>query len=102
MSRLEVREVARLAVEWEAEGKRLVVLSSSETPLFNTLRPAGIVTQTIELDPMYPETIEPTLTSRPNEVVVDGRLGKGPDGEVTFYLYVIDTDRARRLLRSGH
>ena len=28
------------------------------------------------------------------------RLGKGPDGEITFYLYVLDTDRARRLLRA--
>jgi hypothetical protein len=98
-AKLEVRDVARMAIEWEAQGRRLVVLSSAETPLFNTLRPALIVTRTIELDPMYPETIEPTLTSRPDEVVVDGRVGKGPDGEVTFYLYVIDTERARRLLR---
>jgi hypothetical protein len=96
---LEPVDIARLAVDWEAEGRRLVVLSSSETPLFNTLRPALIVTRTIELEPMFPETIEPTLFSRPDEIVVDGRLGKGPDGEVTFYLYVIDTDRARRLLR---
>jgi hypothetical protein len=98
-SKLEVRDVARMAIEWEAQGRRLVVLSSAETPLFNTLRPALIVTRTIELDPMFPETIEPTLASRPDEVVFDGRVGKGPDGEITFYLYVIDTERARRLLR---
>jgi len=49
---------------------------------------------------VFPTAIEPTLRSRPDEVVVDGRLGKGPDGEITFYVYVIDTDRARRLVRS--
>jgi hypothetical protein len=98
---LEPLDVARLAVAWEEEGRRLVVLSSSETPVFNTLRPAGIVTRGIALEPLFPTAIEPTLRSRPDEVVVDGRLGKGPDGEVTFYVYVIDTDRARRLLRSA-
>lgn len=97
---LEPIDVARLAVAWEEEGRRLVVLSSSETPVFNTLRPAGIVTRSIELDPMFPTAIEPTLRSRPDDVVVDGRLGKGPDGEITFHVYVIDTDRARRLLRA--
>lgn len=97
---LEPVDVARLAVAWEEEGRRLVVLSSSSTPVFNTLRPSGIVTRGIALEPIFPKAIEPTLTSRPDEVVVDGRLGKGPDGEVTFHLYVIDTDRARRLLRS--
>jgi hypothetical protein len=76
------------------------VLSSSATPVFNTLRQAGIVTQTVDLHPAYPLAVEPTLTSRPDEVVVDERLGKGPDGEITFYLYVLDTDRARRLLRA--
>jgi hypothetical protein len=89
-----------MAVEWEEQGRRLVVLSSAETPVFNTLRPAGIVTRAIELNPMFPTAIEPTLRSRPNEVVVDERLGKGPDGEVTFYLFLIDTDRARTLLRT--
>ena len=97
---LEVVDVARLAVEWQATGRRLVVLSSSETPLFNTLRGSGLVTRAIDLEPLYPETIEPTLTSRPDEVVVDERVGKGPDGELTFHLYVIDADRARNLLRA--
>jgi hypothetical protein len=87
---LEVVDVARLAVRWQAEGRRLVVLSSSETPVFGTLRSAGIVTR----------AIEPTITSRPGDVVVDGRLGKGDDGDVTFHLYVVDVDRARRLLRA--
>lgn len=99
-SLLEPVDVARLAVAWEAEGRRLVVLSSSSTPVFNTLRPSGIVTRGIALEPIFPRAIEPTLTSRPDEVVVDGRLGKGPDGEITFHLYLIDTDRARRLLRT--
>ncbi|MGH9273956.1 MAG: glycosyltransferase family 39 protein [Acidimicrobiales bacterium] len=98
-AKLEPIDVARMAIAWEADGRRLVVLSSSETPVFNTLRPAGIVTRAIELEPMFPEAVEPTLTSRPDEVVADGRFGKGPDGEITFYLYVIDTDRARRLIR---
>jgi glycosyltransferase involved in cell wall biosynthesis len=97
---LEAVDVARLAVEWDAEGRRLVVLSSSETPVFNTLRGAGIVTRAIDLEPIYPTAIEPTITSRPTEVVVDGRLGKGPDGEITFHLYVIDPERAGRLLRA--
>lgn len=97
---LEPVDVARMAVEWAEQGRRLVVLSSSETPVFNTLRPSGIVTQGIATLPAHPVTIEPTLTSRPDEVVVDERLGKGPDGEITLYLYVIDLDRSRRLLRS--
>jgi hypothetical protein len=97
---LQPADVARLAVEWEAAGRRLVVLSSSDTPVFNTLRPSGIVTRAIDLLPIFPEAIEPTLTSRPDAVVPDGRLGKGPHGEITFHLYVIDPDRAHRLLRA--
>ena len=97
---LEPVDVARLAIDWEAEGRRLVVLSSSATPVFNALRPAGFVTRAIDLAPIFPRAIEPTLTSRPDEVVIDGRLGKGPDGEITFHLYVIDTDRARHYLRA--
>jgi hypothetical protein len=97
---LEVVDVARLAVRWQAEGRRLVVLSSSETPVFGTLRSAGIVTRAIDFEPLYPRAVEPTITSRPGDVVVDGRLGKGDDGDVTFHLYVVDVDRARRLLRA--
>jgi len=94
-------DVARLAVDWEAEGRRLVVLSSSATPLMNTLLPTGIVAERILTEPVFPVAVEPTITSRPRRVVVDGRLGKGPQGEVTFQLYPIDVDAARRYLETG-
>src|SRR3546814_5466655 len=45
----------------------------------NELIPSGIVGDTTSLEPLYPTAIEPTITSRPDEIVVDGRLGKGPD-----------------------
>ncbi len=98
-ARLDVGDVARLAVDWQAEGRRLVVLSSSGTPVFATLHDSGLVAETIDLAPMYPRAIEPTITSRPDEVVADGRLGKDPDGGVTFRLFILDLRAARRLAR---
>lgn len=98
---LEAIDVARLAVEWEEEGRRLVVLSSSATPLENTLLASGLVSKTVQLAPVFPVAIEPTITRRPREVVVDGRLGKGPRGEVTFYVYEIDGGAARRMLSAA-
>jgi hypothetical protein len=98
---LEAIEVARLAVAWEDAGRRLVVLSSSATPLFNTLRPSGLVGEPVVLAPLFPKAVEPTITRRPGRVVVDGRLGKGPRGEVTFYVYEVDVDVARWMLASS-
>jgi hypothetical protein len=95
---LESEDVARLAVAWAAEGRRLVLVSSSATPMMNTLVGTGLVGRTLELDPLYPKAIEPTITARPRQVVVDGRVGKGPDGELTFYLYEIDVRAAGRVL----
>jgi len=90
-----------LAVAWEDAGRRLVVLSSSATPLFNTLRPSGLVGEPVVLAPLFPKAVEPTITRRPGRVVVDGRLGKGPRGEVTFYVYEVDVDVARWMLASS-
>jgi len=90
--------VARLAVEWEAAGRHLVVVSSSSTPLFNKLRPAGLIGGSVKTAPVFPKAVEPTITRRPTEVVVDGRLGKGPRGEVAFYVYDVDVDVARSML----
>jgi glycosyltransferase involved in cell wall biosynthesis len=91
-------DVARLAVAWEQEGRRLVVVSSSETPVMNRLLPAGFVVDSIETDTVYPRAVEPTIRRKPDRVVADTRLGKGPDGEVTFYVYPTDADAARRYL----
>ncbi|HSP04298.1 MAG TPA: glycosyltransferase family 4 protein [Acidimicrobiales bacterium] len=91
-------DVARLAVAWEQEGRRLVVVSSSETPVMNRLLPAGFVVESIETDTVYPRAVEPTIRRKPERVVADTRLGKGPDGEVTFYVYPTDADAARRYL----
>jgi glycosyltransferase involved in cell wall biosynthesis len=98
---LEAIDVARLAVAWEDAGRRLMVLSSSATPLFNNLRPTGLVDEPIVLAPVFPKAIEPTISRRPRRVVVDGRLGKGPRGEVTFYVYEVDVDVARSMLASS-
>lgn len=98
---IEPEHVAELAVAWSEQGRRLVVVSSSATPLMNELLPTGISDAAIVTPPVFPMAIEPTITSRPDEIVVDGRLGKGPDGEVTFYVYRIDVDRARRYLETG-
>lgn len=100
-SRLDATDVAELAVAWDREGRDLVVLSSSATPLASTLLSSGIVQETIPLAPVFPKAIEPTITGRPDEIVVDDRVGKGPDGEVTFYLYELDLGAARRLLRAS-
>jgi glycosyltransferase involved in cell wall biosynthesis len=94
-------DVARLAVEWEEAGRQLVVLSSSATPLFNELRPTGLVGEPTVLAPVYPEAIEPTITDRPRRVAVDGRVGKGPDGEIAFYVYEVDPAVARQLLAAA-
>lgn len=101
LPRLEAIEVARLAVAWEDSGRRLVVLSSSATPLFNTLRPSGLVGEPVLLAPVFPKAVEPTITRRPGRVVADGRLGKGPRGEITFFVYEVDVDVARRMLASS-
>jgi glycosyltransferase involved in cell wall biosynthesis len=98
---LEPLGVARLAVEWEAEGRELLVLSSSATPLFNTLRPTGLVGVPLELAPVFPEAVEPTVTDRPRRVVVDGRLGKGPRGEISFFVYEVDLDVARQMISAA-
>src|SRR3546814_5511205 len=63
-------DVAELAIAWAKEGRDLFVLSSSETPLMNELIPSGIVGDTTSLEPLYPTAIEPTITSRPDEIVV--------------------------------
>ena len=68
------------------------------TRLMNELIPSGIVGDTTSLEPLYPTAIEPTITSRPDEIVVDGRLGKGPVGEITFHLYEIDQEAAEYYL----
>jgi hypothetical protein len=102
MPNITPEDVARLAIEWNDAGRQLVVLSSSATPLMNTLLPTGLVDDTVALARVYPEVVEPTLSSRPDEVVADGRLGKGPDGEVTFYIYNVDVDAARMFLEAGH
>ena len=91
-------DVARLAVAWEQEGRRLVVVSSSETPVMNTLLPTGIVAEVISTNPVYPVAVEPTIGEQPDRIVPDGRFGKGPDGEITFHLYPIDAEKAAAYL----
>lgn len=98
---IEPAHVAEMAVAWAEEGRDLVVVSSSATPLMNELLPTGISDAAIVTPPVFPKAIEPTITRRPDEIVVDGRLGKGPAGEVTFYVYRIDVERARRFLETG-
>jgi glycosyltransferase involved in cell wall biosynthesis len=92
------RDVAHLAAAWDDEGRRLVVVSSSETPVMNRLLPTGIVAEAIITDPVYPRAVEPTILHRPERVTADNRLGKGPDGEIRFYVYPIDADAAREYL----
>ncbi len=92
-------DVARLAVAWEQEGRRLVVVSSSETPVMNTLLPTGIVAESMRTGPVYPVAVEPTIRERPERVVPDERLGKGPDGEIVFHVYPIDAEKAAAYLQ---
>ena len=47
-------DVARLAVAWREEGRRLVVVSSSATPVMNTLLPTGIVAGDDQHEPRVP------------------------------------------------
>lgn len=98
-ARLEPDDVARLATEWDEEGRRLVVVSSSETPVMNTLLPTGMVEETTHTLPLYPEAVQPTIGVGPERVVPDGRLGKGPDGDIAFHVYRIDVGAARDYLR---
>lgn len=92
------QDVAALAIEWETQGRRLVVLSSSVTPSGGMLEAAGLIRSSTSLDPFFPTEVEPAVTSRPDEIVVDGRLGRDPGGAARFYLYRIDVERARRYL----
>lgn len=96
---LEPGDVARLAVAWEKEGRQLVVVSSSSTPVMNTLLPTGMVRETIRTVPVRPEAVEPTIRVGPGRIAPDRRFAKAPDGTITFHVYPIDVDAADRYLR---
>jgi len=101
-ARLRSDDVARLALAWHEEGRRLVVVSSSDAPLFGKLRASGFVPRWVDLAPVYPRAMEPTITGPTERLIADDRLVKRDGGAFTLHLYEVDVDLARRYLRRGH
>ena len=78
-------EVEALARAWEAEGRRLLVLSIQPEPF-----EGGLEGQDIELPAVALSTVEPTITRRPEALAPDRRAVKGEHSVLTPHLLVVD------------